>query len=538
MLVRDINKVHYLVNLISKILLSKMPLTMGCCLLFFTKYFGLQSMQFVVSNFYVTAFIVIYGMAIMGIVLELEAAPTTSQLRSEAIAIINSGWWNQQQPKPYDICKWDGIVCNNDGSITEITYPYITEGIRFATLNLSAFKNLERLLVWKSGLEGTIPPEIGNLSKLTHLDLSHNSLYGEIPSELMFLKNLTVLDLSDNIINGTLSISLINLTKLERLDISYNLLHGSLKHFSLGSHELLTTIDLSHNFISGEIPQDLGYLPSLQSLDLSYNNLTGTVPLSLNPPNAIWGLIGNKGICSDNLYYQTEIRSCLARHNNVATARGNKVMQNPVVILCILFFLIVTLPLLYLYLRFICVAIKNKHAKTTTMTKNGDLFCIWNYDGSMAYEDIIAATEDFDMKYCIGTGAYGSVYRARLPSGKIVALKKLHGFEAEVPAFDESFRNEVRVLSEIKHRHIVKLYGYCLHKRVMFLIYEYMEKGSLFSVLYDDEEAMELDWEKRVNVVKGTAYALSYLHHDAPLQLCIETYQPAMCCLIQDGSPL
>lgn len=69
------------------------------------------------------------------------------------------------------------------------------------------------------------------------------------------------------------------------------------------------------------------------------------------------------------------------------------------------------------------------------------------------------------MKYCIGTGAYGSVYKAQLSSGKIFALKKLHGFEAEIPAFDESFKNEVKVLSEIMHRHVVKLYGFCLHKK-------------------------------------------------------------------------
>uniref|UniRef100_A0A151UID2 non-specific serine/threonine protein kinase n=1 Tax=Cajanus cajan TaxID=3821 RepID=A0A151UID2_CAJCA len=47
----------------------------------------------------------------------------------------------------------------------------------------------------------------------------------------------------------------------------------------------------------------------------------------------------------------------------------------------------------------------------------------------------------------------------------------------------------------------------------MFLICDYMEKGSLFSILFDDAEAMEyLDWRKRVNMVKGTALGLSYRH--------------------------
>jgi len=132
------------------------------------------------------------------------------------------------------------------------------------------------------------------------------------------------------------------------------------------------------------------------------------------------------------------------------------------------------------------------------------MFCLWNYDGKIAYDDIIKATEDFDMRYCIETGAYGSVYKAQLPSGKVVALKKLHGYEAEVPSLDESFRNEVKILSEIKHKHLVKLYGFCLHKRIMF-------QGS---ILYDDVEAVEFKWRKRVNTVKGVAFAISYLHHD------------------------
>ncbi|KAL5582446.1 hypothetical protein UlMin_014888 [Ulmus minor] len=147
-------------------------------------------------------------------------------------------------------------------------------------------------------------------------------------------------------------------------------------------------------------------------------------------------------------------------------------------------------------------------------TKNGDLFSIWNYDGKIAYEDIINATEDFNIKYCIGTGGYGSVYRARLPNEKIVALKKLHSSEAEISSFKESFTNEVKMLSEIRHQNIVKLHGFCLHNKCMFLIYEYMERGSLFQVLSSNVEALELDWSKRVNIIKDTAHALAYMHHD------------------------
>nr|XP_048331621.1 MDIS1-interacting receptor like kinase 2-like [Ziziphus jujuba var. spinosa] len=160
---------------------------------------------------------------------------------------------------------------------------------------------------------------------------------------------------------------------------------------------------------------------------------------------------------------------------------------------------------------------KNKKIKSldeTIATKNGDIFSVWNYDGNLAYKDIIQATEDFDIRYCIGTGGYGSVYRAQLPNSKVVALKKLHTSEVEEPALRKSFENEVKTLTELKHRNIVRLYGFCLHKRCMFLIYQYLERGSLFCVLNNDVEAMELDWKKRVNIIKGIVNALCYLHND------------------------
>ena len=65
-----------------------------------------------------------------------------------------------------------------------------------------------------------------------------------------------------------------------------------------------------------------------------------------------------------------------------------------------------------------------KTKSETRSAKNVDMFSIWNYDGKIAYEEIIKVTEDFNIRYCIGTGGYGSVYKAQLPSGKVVALKK------------------------------------------------------------------------------------------------------------------
>lgn len=300
-------------------------------------------------------------------------------------------------------------------------------------------------------------------------------------------------------------------------------------------------IDLSHNLIIGEVPS-ASPLGHFQHLYLNNNNLSGIIPKSLcnmdyvdlsyncfkNPiPYCTNIFPRNKNECIDISYRQFKPGS--------PSKRNNKVRHNVVIVLPIFIILILAFSLL-ICLKLRHSSIKNNREITTT-TKNGDLFCIWNYDGKIAYDDIIKATGDFDMRYCIGTGTYGSVYKAQLPCGKVVALKKLHGYEAGIPSFDESFRNEVKILSEIKHRHIVKLYGFCLHNKIMFLIYHYMERGSLLSILYDDVEAMEFNWRKRVNIIKGVGFGLSYLHHDCPTPIVHRDISSSNILLNNDWEP-
>ncbi|KAK1575699.1 hypothetical protein Q3G72_007686 [Acer saccharum] len=115
-------------------------------------------------------------------------------------------------------------------------------------------------------------------------------------------------------------------------------------------------------------------------------------------------------------------------------------------------------------------------------------------DGNILYSDIIKATDNFDDKYCIGKGGYGSVYKTKLPSESIVAVKKLHSLPNGERTFRKEFLNEIKALTEIKHRSIVKLYGFCSNAQHSFLVYEYLEKGSLAAILNEEEKATELDW--------------------------------------------
>ena len=124
---------------------------------------------------------------------------------------------------------------------------------------------------------------------------------------------------------------------------------------------------------------------------------------------------------------------------------------------------------------------------------NEKVLSIATFDGKAMYKEIIKATQGFDAMFCIGKGGHGTIYKANLPSRNIVAMKKLQSLGDGEIAQQKEFFIEIRVLTEIRHRNIVKLHGFCSHSQHSFLVYEYLEKGSLAAVLTNDEEAKDLD---------------------------------------------
>ncbi|XP_054803942.1 MDIS1-interacting receptor like kinase 2-like [Prosopis cineraria] len=414
----------------------------------------------------------------------------TAMIAEEKRALLQSTWWNGNNFSN-DPCEWIGISCNNIGRVISMRTPILThQQPLLADLNFTAFLNLEDLDLRGMGLIGMIPTQIGDLRNLTSLHLIGNFLQGELPSTLANLTHLKFLDLSRNYLAGAIPSPILNLPKLEVLNVSQNKLSGNIPYIE---NHINFEGDFSHNMISGVLPRSLCFTPQMCRIDLSYNNISGNISRELGKMQYI------------NL--QNNFLS-----GKEKTRDSFKMSEST---LHIFISMDISLAILIAgYIIFKLFKRKRESKIERRESKNGNLFSIWNFDGKIAYEDIIKATEDFDIKYCIGTGAYGSVYKAQLPSGKIVALKKLHRGEYENPSFVKSFHNEVKMLAEIRHRNIVKLHGFCLHNRCMFLIYEFMERGSLFYVLNKADEAREFDWRKRVNVIKGIANALFYMHHD------------------------
>ncbi|KAG5553483.1 hypothetical protein RHGRI_011381 [Rhododendron griersonianum] len=414
--------------------------------------------------------------------------------------------------------------------------------------NWSKCPKLQCLRIAGNNIIGSIPPEFGDSAQLHRLDLSSNHLTGEIPRQLGKLSSLWELYLNGNHLSGGIPGEIGSLNELEKLDLSKNMLSGPIaagnlenctklnylnlshNHFSQeipGQLEKifpLCEMDLSRNSLTGEIPSEIQRFQSLELLNLSHNNLSGIIPNSFEDMNwlvhvdisfnelegpipiskafinaAIEGLQGNKGLCGNVTGFQP--------------CKNHFPVNHRMRVLVIMLSLGGTLLLLGAFIGFLFISDRRRRkSQAEDPSKYENLFSIANYDGRAMYKDILKATKDFDATCCIGQGGYGTVYKATLESANTVAVKKLHPLSRKDD--HRGFLNEIRALTEIRHRNIVKLFGFCSHAQNSFLVYEYIEKGSLASILSRDEEAKQLDWPKRVNIIKGVAHALSYMHHD------------------------
>ncbi|KAL3678815.1 hypothetical protein R1sor_021771 [Riccia sorocarpa] len=73
------------------------------------------------------------------------------------------------------------------------------------------------------------------------------------------------------------------------------------------------------------------------------------------------------------------------------------------------------------------------------------------------------------------------------------------------------FVAEVKIISQLRHRNIVRLLGWCSDRDKLLLVYELMPNGSLDKALFHEEESV-LSWQHRFRIIKGVAAALQYLH--------------------------
>ncbi|KAG0618722.1 hypothetical protein M758_4G087800 [Ceratodon purpureus] len=228
-----------------------------------------------------------------------------------ALQVLWGAWNSTPQPES-NLAGWNSsqeYPCSQE--ITENKYPNwrgvqcITDISCFITNNSTGDQNCSSLIVGLSlesaSITGILPPDIGNISTLTTLelignpnlggtlpttlnntnlfilDLHDNGFYGEIPNFGYFEWPLT-LDLSGNKFNGSFPLPQIrSMVFLQKLKLGRNHFEGGIPERAFENMTQLVQLDLSNNTFNGTLPT-LSMIKNLQILDLSSNKFTGTLP--------------------------------------------------------------------------------------------------------------------------------------------------------------------------------------------------------------------------------------------------------------------
>ncbi|XP_058006461.1 lysM domain receptor-like kinase 3 [Hevea brasiliensis] len=122
-------------------------------------------------------------------------------------------------------------------------------------------------------------------------------------------------------------------------------------------------------------------------------------------------------------------------------------------------------------------------------------------------EEIEEATNNFDETRKIGAGGYGSVYFGVI-GGQEVAIKKMRSNKSK------EFLSEVKILCRVHHINVVELLGYASGDDHLYLVYEYIQNGSLSDHLHDPllKGYQPLSWTARTQIALDAAKGIEYIH--------------------------
>ncbi|CAM8980655.1 unnamed protein product [Rhodiola kirilowii] len=347
-------------------------------------------------------------------------------------------------------------------------------------------------------LSGHLPDRLGSLVYLKHLLLGGNNFSGLIPTQLGQLASLVMLDLSENDLVGSIPASLANASKFE-------------------------SILLNQNKLSGEIPSSFATLSALSLFDVSFNNLSGHIPHFQLASNCSY-FRGNELLhsCPDLSIPPTSLPVPLE-----VPSKGSSSKWKLYVIATVI---PVFFALLAVSLVFAVIYHKRKSSKVVSFKRK--VVVTFADAPGVEYEDVTRATGNFSVRNLIGTGGFGSTYRAELSTGHVVAVKRL-----SIGRFQgcKQFDAEIRTLGQIRHKNLVTLIGYYAGDAEMFLIYNYLPGGNLETFIHN-RSSSHVQWPVILKISIDIAQALTFLHYSCAPRIVHRDIKPSNILLDEESN--
>ncbi|CAN6200680.1 unnamed protein product [Urochloa humidicola] len=144
---------------------------------------------------------------------------------------------------------------------------------------------------------------------------------------------------------------------------------------------------------------------------------------------------------------------------------------------------------------------------------------------------IVDVTDNFSENRNVGWGGFATVYKGQLPDGLMIAVKRMDEY-ATVFDFSSEF-----LLARLQHTNVIRLLGWCIHGKERILVYDFMPKGNLHRFIFDKKNGSLLDWSKRLNIIKGLADGLVYLHKQSMLWIVHRDLKPENILLDHNMNP-
>ncbi|KAJ0511973.1 putative protein kinase RLK-Pelle-LRR-I-1 family [Helianthus annuus] len=125
-------------------------------------------------------------------------------------------------------------------------------------------------------------------------------------------------------------------------------------------------------------------------------------------------------------------------------------------------------------------------------------------------EAVAKATNNFHHDNIIEHGGVGIAYKGRLLwSGRLMEIIARR-FDCKHVDGDLEFLAEISALSDLKHKNLVSVIGFCDEIDEKIIVTTYGANGSLGQYL----NSLNLTWKQRLRICLGVARALSHLHYD------------------------